>query len=168
MSQYTLLNKLPELGPVDTAKVMDDVRASLASYIEDRRGIVAVARLPAMVGNETLMTQVIQNLVVNGLKYNKSAIPRVDIDGEIKDGRCLFAVRDNGIGIEARFLSDIFKPLARLHPTSEYSGTGLGLTLARKAVVAQGGTIWCESTPGEGSTFWLDLPAPERATSAAA
>ena len=68
-------------------------------------------------------------------------------------------VSDNGLGIEAEYLADIFKPLVRLHTASEFPGSGLGLTLARKAVLAQKGSIWCESTPGRGSVFHIRLSA---------
>jgi signal transduction histidine kinase len=57
------------------------------------------------------------------------------------------------------YLSEIFKPLVRLHNSSEYPGSGLGLTLARKAILAQDGDIWCESEPGHGSVFHISLPA---------
>jgi signal transduction histidine kinase len=69
-----------------------------------------------------------------------------------------YKVADNGIAIDAECLTDIFKPLSRLHTASEYAGSGLGLTLARKAILAQGGAIWCESTHGSGSVFHIRLP----------
>jgi signal transduction histidine kinase len=70
----------------------------------------------------------------------------------------LIEVADNGLGIEADYIAEIFKPLFRLHTASEYAGSGLGLTLARKAILAQNGGIWCESTPGAGSVFHIHLP----------
>jgi signal transduction histidine kinase len=70
----------------------------------------------------------------------------------------VITVHDNGIGIEEKYLADIFRPLVRLHTAAEYAGTGLGLTLARKAIMAQHGTIWCESEPGVGSTFFVRMP----------
>src|SRR6185295_10437450 len=79
MSQYTLLSKAPDLGRCDLTKVVAEVRASLASYIEERGGVLVADNMPTIIGNETLMIQVIQNLVVNGLKYNKSVAPRVEI-----------------------------------------------------------------------------------------
>jgi signal transduction histidine kinase len=71
----------------------------------------------------------------------------------------LIEVRDNGIGIEPQFLAEIFKPLVRLHNSSEYPGSGLGLALTRRALVSQGGDIRCESAPGRGSTFHVRLPS---------
>jgi signal transduction histidine kinase len=70
-------------------------------------------------------------------------------------------VRDDGVGIAPEYLAEIFKPLVRLYTASESPGTGLGLTLARKAVLAQEGVIWCESTLGQGSVFHVRMPAAE-------
>jgi hypothetical protein len=156
MAQYTLLSKVPQLGEVDLAKVIGEVQDAIAAFMTERRAELVMGELPRIRGNETLMIQVIQNLVVNGIIYNKSRVPRVEITGEVQDGRCLISVRDNGIGIEQQYLSEIFSPLKRLHPASEFPGTGLGLTLARKAVVQQGGRIWCKSAVGRGTTFYID------------
>ncbi len=156
MAQYTLLSKVPQLGEVDLAKVICEVRDAVAAFMAERRGELAVGELPKIRGNQTLMIQVIQNLIVNGMIYNKSRVPRVEISGEVQDSRCLIAVRDNGIGIESGYLTEIFTPLKRLHPSSEFPGTGLGLTLARKAVVQQGGRVWCKSEVGKGTTFYVD------------
>jgi light-regulated signal transduction histidine kinase (bacteriophytochrome) len=164
MSQYTLLSKAPEIGVVDLKKVIDEVKASLSSYVEERHGQLVVRDLPTVKGNETLMIQVLQNLIINGLKYNKSSSPRVEVSGYVQNGRCILSVRDNGIGMEEKYLTEIFKPLMRLHPAAEYPGSGLGLTLARKAISGQNGKIWCESKPEQGSTFYLELQVPENAT----
>jgi len=156
MAQYTLLSKVPQLGEVDLAKIISEVREAVTAFMAERRAEVVTAELPRIRGNETLMIQVIQNLLVNGIIYNKSRVPRVEISGEVRDSRCLIAVRDNGIGIEPQYLNEIFTPLKRLHPSSEFPGTGLGLTLARKAVVQQGGRIWCRSEVGKGTTFYIE------------
>jgi len=156
MAQYTLLSKVPEVGEIDLTKIVNDVRESLSTHIAEKRAELVIGEVPKIRGNETLMTQVIQNLVVNALTYNKSRVPRVEISGEHQNGRGLIAVRDNGIGIEPQYLSEIFNPLKRLHASSEFPGSGLGLTLARKAMVQQGGKIWCTSEVGEGTTFFLD------------
>ena len=159
MSQYTLLNKTPEVGPVDVNHVVNCVRAGISEFMAERRGAFLSEMAPAIVGNEALLTQVLQNLVVNGLLYNTNERPRVvlRVDTSV-EGVCRLRLQDNGIGIEARYLDDIFKPLMRLHASSEFPGTGLGLTITRKAVLAQGGKIWCESKVGEGSEFVVELP----------
>jgi signal transduction histidine kinase len=169
MSQYTLLNQSPELTDVDLSAVAEGVRTSLAPLLAESGGqFDAPKRLPRIRGHATLMTQVLQNLVINGLRYNTSRAPRVTLSARTHNRHCVIDVRDNGIGIEAGDLTEIFKPLVRLHNTSEYPGAGLGLTLARKAVSAQGGSIWCDSSPGSGSVFHVRVPAVHRPTTSAA
>jgi signal transduction histidine kinase len=159
MSQYTLLNQPPELGKVDLNRVLANVRTSITPYLNDHGAVLDTpARAPTVRGNETLMTQVLQNLIMNGLTYNRSAIPRVEVTTRRQAGHYVIDIRDNGVGIEAEYLADIFKPLVRLHTAAEFAGSGLGLTLARKAAQAQNGAIWCESTPGQGSVFHIRLP----------
>jgi signal transduction histidine kinase len=159
MLQYTLLNEPPQLEDVDLGRVLASVKTSLSPYLAERGAELATQpRTVRIRGNETLLTQVLQNLVMNGLQYNRSAVPRVEVRTRARDGHWVIEVKDNGLGIEPEYLADIFKPLVRLHTAAEYAGSGLGLTLARKAVVAQKGVIWCESTPGLGSVFHVRLP----------
>jgi signal transduction histidine kinase len=122
---------------------------------------VAPRRAPMVRGNETLLIQVLQNLIVNGLHYNQSMVPRVEVSARSDGESWVIEVSDNGIGIASEYLAEIFKPLLRLHTAKEYAGSGLGLTLARKAILAQKGEIWCESTPGNGAVFHVRLPAAE-------
>jgi signal transduction histidine kinase len=162
MLQYTLLNQPPELADIDLNKVIANVRSSLAPLLTERGGVfVAPRSAPTVHGNETLMIQVLQNLVVNGLHYNRSAVPRVEMTARLDAGSWTIDISDNGIGIAAEYLAEIFKPLIRLHAASEFSGSGLGLTLARKAILAQRGEIWCDSELGRGSVFHITLRAPE-------
>jgi len=159
MVQYTLLNQPPELTNFPIGDALDSVRASITPYLAECAGeLVTPDVSPVMRGNQTLMVQVLQNLIVNGLMYNKSPTPRVEITVVAEADAYAIDVVDNGIGIDAEYLTEIFKPLSRLHTSSEYAGSGLGLTLARKAILAQGGAIWCESTPGSGSVFHIRLP----------
>ena len=160
MVQYTLLSQPPELSNVRLDHVMAAIEASLEPLLRERRGELATLdRKPRFRGNETLMIQVLQNLIVNGLRYNTSAVPRVEVAARREPEAWLISVADNGIGIEPEYLSEIFKPLVRLHGHKDYPGSGLGLTLARKAIQAQNGEIWCESAPGRGSVFHIRIPA---------
>jgi hypothetical protein len=159
MSQYTLLNQPPEIDDVDLAGVVERIRASIEPYLTERGArLTLTGRAPMLRGNETLLTQVLQNLILNGLQYNRSQPPSVDLSAHRRGDDCVIEVRDNGLGIDPDYIGEIFKPLVRLHAASEYPGSGLGLTLARKAVLGQGGEIWCESKPGEGSAFFVQLP----------
>jgi signal transduction histidine kinase len=160
MSQYTLLNQPPELGKVDLNVVIASVSASLGPYLADRGAdFVFPHDAPTVRGNETLMTQVVQNLVMNGLHYNRSVPPRVELIARDAPEGCVIEIVDNGIGIDTEYLGEIFKPLVRLHNSSEFPGSGLGLALTKRAVLSQGGEIWCESEPDRGSSFFVRLPA---------
>lgn len=160
MSQYTLLNETPELTDVDLNTVLVNIRDSLAPYLAERGArFITPRRAPIVRGNETLLTQVVQNLVMNGLQYNRSPVPQVEARFRREGDDHVIDLRDNGVGIAPEYLADIFKPLVRLHGGSEFPGTGLGLTLARKAALAQHGSISCSSTPDVGSIFHVRLPA---------
>ena len=158
LSQYSLLHEAPELNDVDMEHVISNVAFAVAPYVKERDGMLITQSAPPVWGNAALMNQVLQNLVINGIKYNKSAIPCVTIESETSAYNCTIKVTDNGIGIDPKHHAEIFKPLSRLHAASEFTGTGLGLALARKALAHQGGAIWLESAPGKGSTFFVKLP----------
>jgi signal transduction histidine kinase len=160
MSEYTLLNRVPDFSDVDLNQVLASVRASIAPYLAERCAEFDYpADIPKIRGNETLMIQILQNLVLNGLIYNEDASPRVDVSFQRDGDTWELQVRDNGIGIEAEYLAEIFKPLVRLNTATVQAGAGLGLSLARKAVLNQRGDIWCVSEPGFGSVFHVRLPA---------
>ena len=159
MSRYTLVGEAPELGAISIGAIAREVATSIEPYVRDRHGRLEIHGDGTALGNAALMRQIIQNLVVNGLKYNESAAPAVRITTEVEGTTCRVSVRDNGIGVLAEFTERIFQPLVRLHPSSQYPGSGVGLALARKAATAQNGSIVCRSKPGQGSEFVVQLSA---------
>ena len=134
------------------------VRQRLSSRIEKTGAVITCDPLPAVQGDETLLTQMLQNLVANALKFVADGTPRVHVTCERDGARTIFGVRDNGIGIAADQVERIFKPFRRLHGRGEYEGSGIGLTVARKAVLRHGGELWVESEPDRGSHFRFTLP----------
>ena len=120
--------------------------------------------LPVLAVDRGQMVRLFQNLIGNAVKYRKANQPsRVHISAEQKGAEWMISIRDNGIGFDPQFASTIFTPFKRLHSAQEYPGTGVGLAICRRIVQAQGGRIWAESAPGEGTTFFFTLPVESRA-----
>lgn len=111
-------------------------------------------------GNPTMVRQLLENLVGNGIKYRRPGVkPRIQIATEDVGDAVRVEVTDNGIGIEPEYQDRVFDLFERLHGTdSQYKGTGIGLAICKKIVEAHGGRIGVESTPGRGSTFFFTLP----------
>jgi hypothetical protein len=115
--------------------------------------------LPTVHGDVFQLAQVFENLIGNAVKFRGEAPPEIRVTAEQRDGDWLFAVRDNGIGIDARYGIHIFTIFQRLHSRDEYGGTGIGLAISKKIVERHGGRIWVDSEMGKGSTFCFTLPA---------
>jgi light-regulated signal transduction histidine kinase (bacteriophytochrome) len=102
---------------------------------------------------------VLRNLLENALKFHRpGALPIVEFGGRDADNAVILWVRDNGIGFDMKFHERIFEIFQRLQRSEEYPGTGIGLALVRKAMSRLGGRVWAESIPGQGATFYLELP----------
>lgn len=148
--------------PVNLNDCLERVRDDLQALLQERSAeLVAAGPLPTLQGDPRRITQVLANLIANGLKYNRSERPRVEISAAWKPGEPMatLAVRDNGIGIDPAQHEKIFGLFRRLHAQDDYEGTGAGLAIVRKVVEAHGGKVWVESQPGAGSTFFVRLPA---------
>ncbi|MFH1436255.1 MAG: ATP-binding protein [Pseudomonadota bacterium] len=147
-----------DLVPVDSTKTAKEAVANLKPAIDEAGAEVELGTLPPVIGDETQLVQLFQNLIANAIKFKSEEPPRVHVFAEIKGGNCVFSVRDNGIGIEPQFSDRIFVIFQRLHGRTEYSGTGIGLAVSKRIVERHGGKIWVESEPGKGSTFFFTIP----------
>ncbi len=145
---------------VDLKPVVDGAIENLQLEIEAAGASITCDELPVVVGNEAMLIQLFQNLIGNAVKFSRQGTPNVHIGATEGEGVYEVFVRDNGIGIEQKFLDAIFQPFKRLNPIGEFDGTGLGLATCYKVIERHGGKIWCESTPGEGSTFHFTLGRP--------
>ncbi len=144
---------------VDMAELLKEVAGNLAATIEESRAEVHWNGLPAVSANRAQMVQLWQNLLSNAVKFQRPGeSPVVTVSSEPAKHGWLFAVKDNGIGIERQHWDKIFAMFQRLHTRSEYPGTGVGLSICKKIVERHGGRIWLDSEPGRGSTFYFTLP----------
>jgi two-component system sensor histidine kinase ChiS len=125
---------------------------------ESERSRVQLGDLPDVFGDNRLLTQVLQNLIENGLKYNQSDDPQIHVAASSSGSEMVIAVTDNGIGMEAKQLKRIFEPNVRGVGASDFPGSGFGLAICERIVKAHGGRIWAESEPGLGSKFQFTLP----------
>ena len=149
---------------IDPNAVLSSVIRDLGTVITETGATVTSESLPPVCAHQNRLAQVFQNLIGNALKYRGLEPARVGVSAVVRDGRVVFSVTDNGIGIDPAFADQIFGLFKRLHSHDEYSGSGIGLALCQRIVEQYGGRIWLErSTPGQGSTFCFTLPAVQRA-----
>ena len=144
--------------PVDLNQLLQDIFATYPDWQPDKAQIEIEEPLPKVLGNEAFLSQCISNLVSNAVKFvAPGTIAKVKIWAETNDGEVRLYIRDNGIGIAADKHDRIFRMFERIHPEKEYAGTGIGLTIARKAMERMGGELGFDSELGQGSTFWIQL-----------
>ena len=147
---------------VDMNHLLDALLTDMKAALTESGGAVERDPLPELLGDQTLIAQLFQNLVSNALKYRKpDTPPRIRVrwlraESGLDDA--VIAVEDNGIGFEPKYAERIFNMFERLHSRSEYDGTGIGLATARKIAEREGGGIWAQGSPGEGATFYVRLP----------
>jgi PAS domain S-box-containing protein len=125
----------------------------------DRAGIeVKIGSLPHAMADPTLISQAVTNLVSNAVKYSsKSEKPKVEIGATKKDGETVYFVRDNGTGFDMKFYGKLFGVFQRLHDSSEFEGTGVGLAIVKRIIDRHEGHIWADSELGKGATFYFTL-----------
>ncbi len=151
---------VPEDEDADAGAVLAGVLANLQGALSESGGSVTHDPLPRVAVPPRELAQLLQNLVGNALKYRGDDPPRVHVAADRVGDRWRIAVADNGRGIDPGFLPRAFELFQRGPGAEDRPGTGIGLAVCKQVVEARGGTIEVDSTPGEGSTFTLTLPAP--------
>ena len=159
--------------PTDLNRIAGEVLDDLEVRTQQSGGTVDVSGLPTIDADPLQMRQLFQNLIGNALKFHREGVPpiikvRGRLAGESSNGgapenarQYEITVEDNGIGFDEKYLDRIFTPFQRLHGRGVYDGTGIGLAVCRKIAERHGGTLTARSTPGEGSTFVVTLPAKQ-------
>ena len=137
---------------------LQDAMANMRAVMEDSGAEVEHGELPEVEADRTRLVQLLQNLLGNAIKFRKEEPPLLTVEARRRPGEWQFSVKDNGIGIDPRYLEQIFVIFKRLHRKDAYPGTGIGLAVCQKIVECLGGRIWAESEPGEGATFFFTIP----------
>jgi PAS domain S-box-containing protein len=146
------------LEPTDAHAALGEAIRNLAALIEENRAIITNADLPTVRADALQLGMVFQNLLANAIKFRREDIPRIHVSAQDQSREWVFAVKDNGIGIEPQHAERVFVLFQRLHTQAEYPGTGIGLAVCKRIVERHGGKIWFESEPGNGSTFFFTVP----------
>lgn len=157
-----------KIGDCDCEAVLRDVRQNLKADLQRDGAEVEHDPLPVVRADPVLITQLLQNLIENGIKYRGDAPPRVHVSCTQRPDSWLFAVRDNGIGIRPEDADRIFKPFHQAaNARRTTGGVGLGLATCKRIVERHGGTLGVQSTFGDGSTFLFTIPRPPTEPAAA-
>lgn len=160
------LLELSRIGRIDVDMKKIDLNILLKQLAQSQQEqlqsaglqFIVQSRLPVIVGNESRILQLFENIVSNAIKYarNPEETPVLEIGSIIEQDHHLIYCKDNGPGIELAFQQKVFALFYRLDTQPE--GTGIGLAIAKKVMRSHGGDIWIESTGGKGTTFWLKFP----------
>lgn len=143
--------------PTECDRVVEQALTNLQAAVRETKAVITYSDLPAITGDFSQLVQLFQNLIGNAIKYRHEAPPVILVTACKSQNNWLFSVADNGIGIAPQHQERIFQIFQRLHTQKEYSGTGIGLAICQKIVQRHGGSIWVESEPGQGSTFYFTL-----------
>lgn len=172
---YSRLTQQPEtFREQNLNQIVEGVLTALELVVAEKKAVVEVGHLGMLIGNDTQLAQLFQNLITNALKFAKSDLPsHIQISSEPVDvahlpqrfqppggqkSFCAIRVVDNGIGFDPAQAERIFGTFQRLHGKNQYPGTGIGLAIAKKVVLNHGGYIMAESQIGQGATFIVYLP----------
>jgi signal transduction histidine kinase len=158
--RYSRLGRVAlTIRPLNVNGLLAEIIGAMKFQLDEAGAEVAVEPLPVCEADHVQTSQVFANLLDNALKYRDSARPlRVVVRGRLRDGLAVYEVADNGIGIAPEHQVKIFDIFHRLNPDAT-GGEGLGLTIAQRVLERQKGQIWVESRSGEGSSFFVSLPA---------
>ena len=141
---------------VDLCEVLKRVELTVDGLIKEREAVIEYEALPVIKGVSAQWETLFQNLIENGIKFNRSEQPTIHIGFKDTPDYWILSVADNGIGIDEEYQHRIFELFQRLH-TTEFPGTGIGLAMCKRIIELHGGSIWIESEPGGGTTFFFTI-----------
>jgi signal transduction histidine kinase len=145
-------------SPTDMNIILENVLANIQQSTIEAKAEITKDPLPVIIADGTQMTQILQNLISNAIKFRGKSSISIHVSGESLLDKWVFSVKDNGIGIDPKHFERIFVIFQRLHKRDEYEGTGIGLAVCKRIIHRHGGKIWVESELGKGSTFYFSIP----------
>ena len=157
--EFSRAGRSVTLERLDAGAVVAGVLQSMEPLIRESGAKVTVGSLPIIEAERSQIVRLFQNLIANAIKYRSEAPPKIEISAKRESVNWLFAVTDNGMGIDPAYHERIFVLFQRLHHRDTHPGAGIGLAICRQIVERHHGRIWVESKPGAGSTFYFTLPA---------
>lgn len=147
------------LEGVSIEEIIRNTQNTLRDIIHQKNAEIKWDNIPPEIqSNQSMLFLIFKNLIENGIKYNNSHPPIIQINYETEDSKHIFKISDNGIGIDPAYHQLIFKMFKRLHDRSKYNGSGIGLATCRKMINYLNGEIEVRSEEGKGSTFIVKLP----------
>jgi PAS domain S-box-containing protein len=145
---------------IDMEKLVNNVLADFETFQDLSRKNIEVKSLPSVSGDPNMLKQVWINLIGNAIKYSsKNEQAHITIGSFFENGENVFFVKDNGVGFNMEYVHKLFGVFQRLHSTSEFEGTGVGLAIVQRIIKRHGGRVWAESEAGKGAVFYFSLPA---------
>jgi light-regulated signal transduction histidine kinase (bacteriophytochrome) len=156
--EYNRIGKNRQLEEIDCTILLNKVIVDFSVKIQEVNANIILSQLPSITGYATELRQLFQNLLGNALKFQKPNVsPEIKISAKRQNEGWLFAVEDNGIGIDAKYKDEVFLIFQRLHSKTAYEGSGIGLANCKKIIEMHNGSIWMESSLGKGSTFFFTI-----------
>jgi two-component system sensor kinase len=146
-------------GNVNMTAMVRKVFAQLKSQEPARDLKLIIKDLPPSLGDQSLLYQVMENILANAIKYTnlrKTAV--IEVAGKDQENESIYYVKDNGIGFDERYADKLFGVFQRLHGGEAYEGTGVGLAIVKRIIERHGGRVWAEGKVDEGAIFYFALP----------
>lgn len=150
---------------VDQNTLLEEVISELLIEVGERKINWKIEKLPKVYGDAALLKLVWTNLLGNAIKYTRNeTLVNIFIEVKEQGESFVFSVKDNGVGFDMKYSQKLFGIFQRLHPQSQFEGTGIGLANVKRIVKKHSGKVWAEAEPGKGATFYFTLPKPDTET----
>lgn len=149
----------PRIEEINLNSVIEELKLNMGMLIKEKNALLVYPELPNISADRTMVVQLFQNIISNGIKYNESSIPTIITHVKNKDGKLEITIADNGIGIPENMREKAFQIFNRLPTKKDYPGTGIGLAICKKIVDSMDGAISIADNTGGGTAFTISLPA---------